>query len=116
VQQRSVFFFLQLSSNQIANRQANLPQLQLHQIVIAPAAPVNSIKTSKRTKRNSNTLPYAQPRRARQLDKALRVFPRAQCGHGGVWHRGKLLITLAQQLAHAVNAAQRRPLLDSGLL
>jgi len=42
----------------------NLPQPQLHQIVIA--APVNSIKTSKRTKRNSNTLPYAQPRRPRQ--------------------------------------------------
>jgi len=56
VQQRSVFFFLQLSSNQIANRQANLPQLQLHQIVIAPAAPVNFIKASKRTKHNSNTV------------------------------------------------------------
>jgi hypothetical protein len=27
----------QLSSNQIANWQADLPQLQLHQIVIAPA-------------------------------------------------------------------------------
>jgi hypothetical protein len=36
VQHLSVFF-LQLSSNQIANRQANLPQLQLHQIVITRA-------------------------------------------------------------------------------
>jgi predicted RNA methylase len=44
----------------------NLPQLQLHQIVIAPAAAVNAVKPSERTKRNFNTLPYAQPRRPRQ--------------------------------------------------
>jgi hypothetical protein len=65
----------------------------------------------KATASEDQALPYAQPRRPRQLDKALSVFPHAQCGHGCVWHRGKLLITLAQQLAHAVNAAQRRPLL-----
>jgi hypothetical protein len=77
-----------LSSNQIANRQANLPQLQLHQIVIAPAAPVNAVQTSERTKRNAHALPHAQARRPRQLNKTVGVFPRAQSGHGGVRHRG----------------------------